>query len=677
MAQLRAKQIKLAADGDLIIGGASGNGQVLTKGTAGQVLKVLTGGALGYEKAAAADTTFTSAEGITATNVAAALDELKADLDELSGGGSGTSLSSLQIEADHIEAQTGVSGAADTVSFTAPSLSAQTNLKAAIEKNATDTAAAQTEIDAVETAVGLNADGTKASWTSMNYVESGDSFAGAINHIDAKVHTALVDAAQAIADEEADRIAADAQEVIDRNAAIASAVDAEELARQNADQAIQDELDATQVGAGLAEDGTYAPKADANYIQAATSLKDADEKLDAALKAEAGVRAAGDSALQNELDATQAGAGLSTAGAYVADEDATYISTATTLSGADLLLDAAVKAVADQVAEIAGGGGSSISSLQAEINSIEEALGFNEDGTKPTLAQPEGTHFGPNATIIEAVEGLDSALATAESDIDALELQVQQLAGLGALHFVGTVNGDETDTAGITPTPKNGSVYRVTTTAAANWAGTGIEVNVGDYVVVTDITANSGAGAWVKFDNTDPTIAAAAGETALVITGGTHEGFQIALTKKALTSTSTAIVVTGGTNSTLADVSLALDASKINFAALGDAGAPGATQDGKFLKWNNTTKQVEYVTAGQLGATVKVDEDFTPAAASNVVVTLTAAPVGDVTVFMNGVKLKKSGFIVAGSTVTLQDANNGYPYEDGDVLSVTYTRSAA
>lgn len=675
MAQLRAKQIKLAADGDLIIGGASGNGQVLTKGTAGQVLKVLTGGALGYEKAAAADTTFTSGKGITATNVAGALDELKQGLTDLSGGGSGTSLSSLQTEADHIEAQTGVSGDADTVTFTAPSLSGQTNLKAAIEKNATDTAAAQTEIDAIETATGLNADGTKATWTSVKYVESQDTFADAINHIDSKVFTALGAAAQALADEEQARIGADAQEVDDRNAAIATAVGAEATAREDADDLLSEEIDATQAGAGLGTGGEYTAKGDANYIQAATSLFDADVKLDAALKAEVGLRIAGDSTLQNELDATQAGAGLSTTGAYVADEEANYIAGATSLADADAKLDAQVKLNSDAIAAISGGGSSSISSLQAEVDSIESGLGFNANGSKADFTV--AGHYAAGATVLAAIEGLDAALTNAETDIDDLQTQVVGLAGLGALHFVGTVNGNETDTSAITPTPKNGNVYRVTTTAAANWAGTGIEVNVGDYVVVTDITANSGAGAWVKFDNTDPTIAAAAGETSLVITGGTHEGFQIALTKKALTSTSTAIVVTGGANSTLADVSLALDASKINFAALGDTGAPGATQDGKFLKWNNTTKQVEYVTAGQLGVTVRVDEDFTPAAAANAVVTLTATPVGDVAVFMNGVKLKRSGYIVSGSTVTLQDAANGYPYEDGDVISVSYAKSAA
>lgn len=49
--------------------------------------------------------------------------------------------------------------------------------------------------------------------------------------------------------------------------------------------AIQAELDKTQNGAGLNADGTYAPETASNYLNGATSLKDADKKLDAAIKA--------------------------------------------------------------------------------------------------------------------------------------------------------------------------------------------------------------------------------------------------------------------------------------------------------------------------------------------------------------------------------------------------------
>lgn len=49
--------------------------------------------------------------------------------------------------------------------------------------------------------------------------------------------------------------------------------------------AIQAELDKTQTGAGLNADGTYTHETSSNYLDGATSLKDADKKLDAAIKA--------------------------------------------------------------------------------------------------------------------------------------------------------------------------------------------------------------------------------------------------------------------------------------------------------------------------------------------------------------------------------------------------------
>ena len=82
---------------------------------------------------------------------------------------------------------------------------------------------------------------------------------------------------------------------------VKDAVDAEAAARSAADDALQaqidsitgggsgslsslqSELDATQAGAGLNEDGSYTANPDANYISDATSLKDADDKLDAAI----------------------------------------------------------------------------------------------------------------------------------------------------------------------------------------------------------------------------------------------------------------------------------------------------------------------------------------------------------------------------------------------------------
>ena len=47
---------------------------------------------------------------------------------------------------------------------------------------------------------------------------------------------------------------------------------------------MQDEIDRIEAGAGLTQDGNYSPSSLANYINDATSLANATEKLDAALK---------------------------------------------------------------------------------------------------------------------------------------------------------------------------------------------------------------------------------------------------------------------------------------------------------------------------------------------------------------------------------------------------------
>ena len=190
--------------------------------------------------------------------------------------------------------------------------------------------------------------------------------------------------------------------------------------------ALQTELDDTQVGAGLGTDGAYTPPTSSNYLGSATSLKNADSLLDAAIyseslarasadtaltnsintetlnrasadttlqnninaeasaraagdsaeasaraaavSAEASTRASADSALQAELDATQVGAGLNANGSYSAPTSSNYLGSATSLKNADSLLDTQLKSVADDVATLGG-------QLVASVNTITPVAG--------------------------------------------------------------------------------------------------------------------------------------------------------------------------------------------------------------------------------------------------------------------------------------------------------------
>lgn len=192
----------------------------------------------------------------------------------------------------------------------------KTNLVAAINELQTALAAAQAELDATQAGAGLAADGSYVAPTGTNYLDASTSLADADAKLDTQVKT-VADAAAAT----------------------------------------QTEVDAIEAGAGLNSDGTYTAPAASNYLTAATSLADADSKLDAQIKTVAdsvstnnGNNTTKLNALQSELDATQTGAGLAADGTYVAPVGSNYIDAASSLADAESKLDAAIKTVADEAA---------------------------------------------------------------------------------------------------------------------------------------------------------------------------------------------------------------------------------------------------------------------------------------------------------------------------------------
>ena len=81
-----------------------------------------------------------------------------------------------------------------------------------------------------------------------------------------------------------DRIETEKSERIDATDNLSDQLLQEVSDRELADSEIQNELNVTQEGAGLEEDGTYSPNTETLFIVDASSLKDADEKLDLGLK---------------------------------------------------------------------------------------------------------------------------------------------------------------------------------------------------------------------------------------------------------------------------------------------------------------------------------------------------------------------------------------------------------
>lgn len=174
----------------------------------------------------------------------------------------GATTGTVQAELDALEAALGTAINSDGT-FNVAALSALTKINVTGSTTLTDVlfdidqaianidvssqiAPIQAEIDAIETASGLNTDGTLPAYTGANYISTATSLRQATTQLDTQVKT------------NADGVAA-----------------------------LQAEVDAVEVGAGLAADGTYAADATTNYLTAATSLKDADKKLDAQVKVNA------------------------------------------------------------------------------------------------------------------------------------------------------------------------------------------------------------------------------------------------------------------------------------------------------------------------------------------------------------------------------------------------------
>jgi len=100
-----------------------------------------------------------------------------------------------------------------------------------------------------------------------------------------------------------------------------------------------------------------------------------DANIATAVDTEASARSSADTALQTELDNTQIGAGLGADGAYTADATSDYITTATSLTNADSLLDDQIKANADAITSEASARSSADTALAGDITAIES--GFN------------------------------------------------------------------------------------------------------------------------------------------------------------------------------------------------------------------------------------------------------------------------------------------------------------
>ena len=170
-----------------------------------------------------------------------------------------------------------------------------------------------------------------------------------------------------------------------------------------------DQFDKIEASVGLAEDGSYINRTDSNYIDNSTSVTDAIDLLDEALKSEEEDRIAADNALQAELDLTQSNIGLNAKGEYSQRTDSNYINDATTVVDAINTLDAALKQSTSDLEQYVqdsidamnvdeiGESGSYISSVEQVngklaastkvlVDANDDVLTFTENGITSTIS---------------------------------------------------------------------------------------------------------------------------------------------------------------------------------------------------------------------------------------------------------------------------------------------------
>ena len=162
-----------------------------------------------------------------------------------------------------------------------------------------------------------------------------------------------------------------------------------------------------------------------NIDSEASSRASADTTLQGNIDTEASSRASADTALQSEIDATQTGAGLGAGGSYSANSSTNYITSVSTLVGADEALDAQIKTNADAISSEASTRASADTTLQSNIDSEASTRASADTTLQSNIDAEETARQSADSTlqtnINDEASSRASADTTLQSNIDAEE----------------------------------------------------------------------------------------------------------------------------------------------------------------------------------------------------------------------------------------------------------------
>lgn len=216
--------------------------------------------------------------------------------------------------------------------------------------------------------------------------------------------------------------------------ASATALTAEETARENADEALQTEIDAIETAVGLSTGGTYVP-GDGKYTSGATSTQDAIDKLDDALaSAVTDLEDAIEEAI-NELDATVS---ATSTNSYMTVEVVEENGKLTSVSLDDSALNAAIEAM--DLGEVHEAG-KAIVAIQEEDGVVTATAGtvaaqyvdvadtagkFTGTTVETVLAEIDDAYKAADAAIVGDATTSGDTLGKLEDRIEALDADAKE-----------------------------------------------------------------------------------------------------------------------------------------------------------------------------------------------------------------------------------------------------------
>ena len=258
-----------------------------------------------------------------------------------------------------------------------------------------------------------------------------------------------------------------------------SAIAAEETRALAAEAALQTNID-SEASSRASADSTL----QSNIDSEASSRASADSTLQGNIDTEASSRASADSAIQSELDATQSGAGLGAGGSYSANSSTNYITSVSTLVGADEALDAQIKTNADAISSEASTRASADTTLQSNIDSEASSRASADTTLQSNIDAEETARQSADSTLQTNINDEASSRASADTTLQS-NIDAEETARIAA------VSGEATARASADTTLQSNIDSEASTARAAESALDAAKANLSGAAFTGDVSGTN------------------------------------------------------------------------------------------------------------------------------------------------------------------------------------------